>query len=71
MYARVDPARIGMIRFILEGYDSLATVTTVDRGGALLLLRHHASNRQLLEEILEGVAEMMGEPPGGTVFNNP
>lgn len=36
----IDPARIAFLRFILEGYDGLATLSTLDEKTGLVILRY-------------------------------
>ncbi len=55
LYLRLEPPRMGVLRFVLEGYDNLATMTTINRTGAIILLRYHQGNRKILEEILDAV----------------
>jgi hypothetical protein len=31
LYIRIAPARIGLLRFLLEGYDGLAVLSTCDK----------------------------------------
>lgn len=38
LYIRVNPKRIAFLKFILEGYDGLALVTTLDRRDGLVRL---------------------------------
>lgn len=38
-YFRMDKQQIGYLRFILEGYEGLASLTTVDAGMGQVLLR--------------------------------
>jgi len=38
-YFRIDKRQIGYLRFILEGYEGLAALTTVDPGQGQVLLR--------------------------------
>jgi len=39
LYFRVDKQQIGYLRFILEGYEGLATLTTIDPATGKVLLR--------------------------------
>lgn len=37
---RIDPRRIGYLKFILEGYDGMAQVTTVDAKEGRITIRY-------------------------------
>lgn len=43
IYLRIAASRIGWFKFILEGYDGLAVLTTVDRGKGIVSVRFHSS----------------------------
>jgi len=51
--ANLDPARIGFVKFILEGYDGLAVLSTVDRTSGEITLRFHPARRQTLLQLLD------------------
>lgn len=38
LYIRIDPSKIAFMKFIIEGYDGLAILTTIDRHEGLLRL---------------------------------
>ena len=38
LFIRIDPRKIAFLKFIIEGYDGLATITTVDRSEGLVKL---------------------------------
>jgi hypothetical protein len=38
LFLRIAPDRIGYLRFLLEGYDGLAILTTIDSGNGLVRL---------------------------------
>jgi hypothetical protein len=43
LYLRIDPTRISLLRFLLEGYDGLALLSTLDaRLGTVTLLVHES-----------------------------
>ncbi len=47
--ARIAPSRIGYLKFILEGYDGLAQLSTVDRNTGDIVVRcHPACQAELL-----------------------
>lgn len=58
LYIRVNPKRIAFIKFILEGYDGLALVTTLDRRDGLVRLlvpaARHDELWRLLAELTQG-----------------
>lgn len=48
----VNPEKIGFFKFILESYDNLAILTTLDRHRGEVVLRYPAVNRAEVEELL-------------------
>jgi hypothetical protein len=44
IYLRILPKKIGWFKFILEGYDGLAVLTTVDRTIGLVSVSFHSSS---------------------------
>lgn len=51
----LPPQQVGMFRFLLEGYDNIASFTVLDRNEALLKVffspHQHAEARSALEDI--------------------
>ena len=58
LYIRVNPKGIAFLKFILEGYDGLALVTTLDRRDGLVRLlvpaARHDELWRLLAELTRG-----------------
>jgi hypothetical protein len=50
-------AEIGYLRFVLESYDGLAFVRTLDRHAALVEIAYPPSRRADAEELLAALAE--------------
>ncbi|MDF1615021.1 DUF4911 domain-containing protein [Desulfurivibrio dismutans] len=48
----VNTEKIGFFRFILESYDNLAILTTLDRQQGVVALRYPAGNQAEVEELL-------------------
>lgn len=49
LYLRIAPARIAFLRFILEGYDGLATLSTVDPRNGIVQVRYpHSSGKDVI-----------------------
>lgn len=48
----VAPERIGFMRFILEAYDNLAMLTTIDEKEGAVVLRYSAELAREVEELL-------------------
>ncbi len=59
IYARIAPARIYFLRFILEGYDGLATLSTVSAKNGIVVLRFPPPARDELIELLESLSEKL------------
>lgn len=53
--ARVSPARIGFVRFILESYDGLAVLSTTDPASGELVFRFYPAQH---EELLALLADL-------------
>ncbi len=51
--ARIAPERIAFVKFILEGYDGLAVLSTVDRTSGEMSLRFHPTRRDELLNLLD------------------
>lgn len=60
----LNPDKIGFFKFILESYDNLAILTTLDRQQGLVVLRYPAGNRAEVEELLTAL------PPQIAIFKN-
>lgn len=51
---RIAPARIGFVKFILEGYDGLAILSTItDQGNGNITLRFYPDQREELLAVLD------------------
>ena len=50
---RLEPKKIAFLKFILEGYDGLATVTTLDRKEGLVRLIYPESRTQELNLLIQ------------------
>jgi hypothetical protein len=53
---RIDPEQIYFLKFILEGYDNLAILTTVDRIGGVMELKYPAELEQDMKGVLRSMA---------------
>lgn len=56
LYVRINPQKIAFLKFIIEGYDGLALLTTIDRHDGLVRLlvpaTRHVELMCLLEELV-------------------
>lgn len=59
LLVRVAPARVGMFRFLLEGYDNLAYFTVLERQTALLKLVFSPHREYYVRVALVQMAETM------------
>ena len=57
---RVNPQRIAFLKFILEGYDGLATVTTLDRKDGLVRIVYPESRNREFGELLNELLPDLG-----------
>jgi hypothetical protein len=60
LYVLIDPAKVYMLRFLLEGEDNLGLMTVVDRWRAALLLRFSPQQEARMRGFLESVRELLG-----------
>ena len=56
LYIRIDPKSIAFLKFIIEGYDGLALLTTIDRRDGLVKLLVPTSRHDELWKLLEELA---------------
>ena len=56
MYARIAPNRIHFLRFILEGYDGLAVLSTINAQTGMVLLRFPEEAKSDVLSLLEEMA---------------
>jgi hypothetical protein len=61
--ARISAERIHFLKFILEGYDGLAVLSTLDEKAGLVTLRFPAEVRQEVETLLNDLAPQIGLLP--------
>ena len=56
LYLRIDPSRIHFLKFLLEGYDGLAVLSTIDVHSGLVLIRYPRCSQDVLFALLSDVA---------------
>jgi len=54
----IAPERIGFFRFILEGYDGLAVLSTLDAGQGKVLVRFPECRRSEVLDLLHSLADL-------------
>ena len=59
LYARIPTGKIAFLKFILEGYDGLAVLTTVNRALGLVSLRYFPACRVELLGLLDSLQPML------------
>ena len=59
-YFRMDPSRVYFLKFILEGYDNLFVLSTIDRKEALVEIQYVAGLEDELGSILEEIGDFIG-----------
>ena len=60
---RVDHRKIGWLRFMFEGYDGIATLTTIDAQRGAVAFQIPPGCERDFEEIIKGLAQdVMIEP---------
>jgi hypothetical protein len=55
LFARIPTAKIAFLKFILEGYDGLAVLTTIDREVGLIAMSYYPSCHQELVALLDSL----------------
>jgi hypothetical protein len=56
LHLRIDPRRIHFLKFVLEGYDGLAVLSTIDVRAGLVLLRFPGQSAAVLTGLLADLA---------------
>lgn len=58
---RISPQRIGFIKFILEGYDGMALVSTLDPKSGSIIVRYPLSFHEELSAIIVDLSPLLLE----------
>lgn len=59
---RIDPRRIGYFKFILEGYDGMALVTTINAKEGTIIIRYPSFFHDDLLSIIDDVTPLIFQP---------
>lgn len=59
MYVRIDPSKIGLFRFLLEGYDNLGIFTVANKFKGILQLRYSPHLQREMKAFVKTVATEM------------
>jgi hypothetical protein len=59
---QIDPKRIGYLKFILEGYDGMALVTTINAKEGAIIIRYPSFFHDDLMAIIGDVAPLILKP---------
>lgn len=62
LFATIPTRKIAFVKFILEGYDGLAVLSTADRDASLISLRYFPACRNELADLLEALKVDSPEP---------
>lgn len=57
---QIDPRQVHYLKFILEGHDHLATMSTVDRRQGIVELYIPSGNEDLVRELLVAIKTEIG-----------
>ncbi|MEW6519649.1 MAG: DUF4911 domain-containing protein [Thermodesulfobacteriota bacterium] len=63
LYLRINPRRIVYLKFLLEGYDGLAILSTIDVHAGLVLIRYPGDVQAVLFELLADLAADLTRQP--------
>lgn len=69
--AVMDPSSVYFLKFILEGYDHLFLMSTVDPALGIVTIRYAEGSRPDLCRILDSLAERIGLSSIGNLENDP
>lgn len=58
---RIRPQAVYFLRFVLEAYDNLYIMTTIDRDCGLVEIRHVKGSEKDLQDILTELTEITGD----------
>jgi hypothetical protein len=56
LYLRIYPRQIHYLKFLLEGYDGMAILSTIDVQSGLVLVRYPFQSQTVLFELLSDLA---------------
>jgi hypothetical protein len=59
IHVRVDPTKIGLFRFLLEGHDNLGIFTVVNKFDGILMLRFSPHQKREIDRFLKQAATEM------------
>lgn len=57
---KIDKNQIYYLRFILEGYDNLFVLSTLDKNNGIVEIEYVPSKKELLSLILNDIKEQIG-----------
>lgn len=63
LYLRIAPSRFHFLKFILEGYDNLAILSSIDGAGGIVVLRYATESAGDLFLLLESIAPQLSDIP--------
>lgn len=63
LYLRIDPRQIHYLKFLLEGYDGMAILSTIDVQSGLVLVRYPFQSQTVLFELLSDLAADLSRQP--------
>ncbi len=59
LYLRISPDKFHYLKFIREGYDNIALLSSVDNREGTVVLRHSSGHREELVLLLSKIAEKL------------
>ncbi len=60
---KIHPSKVYFLRFILEGYDNLFVLSTLDKADGLIEIQYVESSEDDLNSILEEIGHFIGLVP--------
>lgn len=59
MYIRIEPSKIGLFRFLMEGYDNIGIFTVTNKFTGVLQLRYSPHQKREIKQFLQAVRTEM------------
>ncbi len=63
LYLKIDSKQFHFLKFILEGYDGIATLSSYDTEMGIIVLRYPETNRRDLIALLSSLAKRLSPFP--------
>lgn len=62
IYLRICPGKFHFLKFILEGYDNLAILSSYEQSAGIVILRYPSEMARDFFDLLASIAEYLAKP---------